>query len=421
MIPASAQSQLDQQVHRLAFAPPDEKRSLAQRLRLAVRSQGVYPASIHALYHAMADKEIPWISVPAMNLRGMTYDIARAVWRVVNRLDAGPVMFELSPAESEVCSQPLTEYTAVIQAAALREGFRGPVFFQGDHFRVLAGDQIQVVKNLCQEAVEAGMFQIDIDAAHMVERDADSLEEYQRPNAEATAEITVFARSIQPPAINLTLGGEVGEIGALNTTSDELQAFMNVYNAALPWAVHGLDKISAQTGTVHGGIVRPDGSIAPMPLDFDLALELSKMADSEYGLTGLVQHGASTLSNEYLSRLPEVGVIEVHLATQIQNIVFDHSSFPAQLLETIYANLRAPKTGPEGDPVKKETSEAQKLYHQRWGAWGDFKRELWSLEPCVREDILASLEEWFVKTFTALSLAGRRADLAKYYSLENKS
>ena len=44
----------------------------------------------------------------------------------------------------------------------------------------------------------------------------------------------------------------------------------------------GLSKISIQTGTSHGGVVLPDGSIAQVSVDFDTLQQLSAVA-KEYG------------------------------------------------------------------------------------------------------------------------------------------
>ena len=86
----------------------------------------------------------------------------------------------------------------------------------------------------------------------------------------------------------------------------------------------GLSKISIQTGTSHGGVVLPDGSIANVNLDFGILLKLSRAARSAYGMGGTVQHGASTLPENAFGKFVESEAIEVHLATNFQNIIFDH-------------------------------------------------------------------------------------------------
>ena len=56
--------------------------------------------------------------------------------------------------------------------------------------------------------------------------------------------------------------------------------------------------------------------------------KLSELSRSQYGLSGAVQHGASTLPDEAFDRFPAMGTAEIHLATGFQNIIYDSSQFP---------------------------------------------------------------------------------------------
>src|SRR5918999_3322614 len=100
---------------------------------------GVRAASINDLYLARGRGDAPggW-TVPAMNVRGMSYDTARSIFRTAIRLDVGTFILEIARSEIAYTDQRPSEYVAVVLAAALREGFRGPVFIQGDHFQVNA-------------------------------------------------------------------------------------------------------------------------------------------------------------------------------------------------------------------------------------------------------------------------------------------
>src|SRR2546428_10801336 len=72
---------------------------------------------------------------PAINIRGLAYDTARALIRARKRLDAGAVICEIARSEISYTDQRPAEYTFVIVGAALREGWRGPAFLPGDHFQ----------------------------------------------------------------------------------------------------------------------------------------------------------------------------------------------------------------------------------------------------------------------------------------------
>ena len=401
-----------------ALAPVEKRKPLIKNLTdLAIKS-GVYPATIVHIYRGLAAHKIPPMTIPAINLRGMTYDIARVVWRVAINQDAGPIIFELAPSKSVVGDQSFEEYAAMILAAAAREGWHGPVFLQGDHIAVESIEDVSETKILCRRLINPGFYQIDIDASHIPPPQGANLHEFHKENALATAEITEFIRSIEDPDVPITLGAEVGEIGKRNTSPKDVESFMSAYSARLSNGIVPFDKISVQTGTRHGGYVLVDGTTGEMPLDLILIAELGKMVRDDYTINGLVQHGASTLSFENLASLVDLGVIEVHLATGIQNIVFDHPAFPAKLRSEMISSLVTPAQSPEGDERQKSMesiSDAQQFYNARWSAWGTYKNQLWNLPMEVKNEINITLEAWFVNLFKSLQIINRQQILRHYY------
>jgi len=134
------------------------------------------------------------------------------------------------------------------------------------------------IKNLIKESIAAGFYNIDIDASTMVDLDKTDLLDQQEANGRLTAELTKFIRSVEPKGITISVGGEIGEIGHSNSTVEDLRAYMQTYRKDLPAGMKGISKISVQTGTTHGGVVLPDGSIAKVQLDFDTLEKLSKLA-----------------------------------------------------------------------------------------------------------------------------------------------
>jgi fructose/tagatose bisphosphate aldolase len=401
-----------------ALAPIAERLKLINNLTSLAIKSGVFPATIGHFYRGLATHQLPPMTIPALNLRGMTYDIARVVWRVVISQNAGPVIFELASSESEIGDQSFEEYAAMVLAAAAREGWRGPVFLQGDHIAVESLEAVSEIKIFCRRLINAGFYQIDIDASHIPPPQDANLVAFHQENAFATAEITEFIRSIEDPDNPITLGAEVGEIGKRNTSPKDIESFMSAYMARLPIGIVPFDKISVQTGTRHGGYVLVDGSTGEMPLDLLLITELGRMVRDNYAITGLVQHGASTLSFENLASLVERGVIEVHLATGIQNIIFDHPAFPADLRSEMIASLVIPFKTPEGDEQHKRIemlSDAQQFYNARWVAWGTYKHQLWSLPEEIKTEINITLESWFENLFKSLKIDNRQQFLRQYY------
>lgn len=407
---------LEQDILALALTPRDKRKKLAVQILNLTWENGLYPASIAPIYRALGRGELPPMTIPAFNVRGLTYPLARAIWRAAMQSHCGPIIFELAPSESTGCDQTFEEYAALVIAAAFKEGYQGPVFLQGDHFSLDSADDLKWLEDLALQVIESGFYQIDIDGSHLFNQKAENLTDFHTPNAEITGKLIKSIRDMQPRDVHITLGGEVGEIGGRNTSVDDLIAFQVVLQKHLSDTTPGLDKISAQTGTTHSGIVLPDGTTGRMSVDFDLISDLSRQARLS-GWSGLVQHGASTLQFEDLARLPQAGVIEVHLATQIQNILFDHPAFPLDLREQMKRELVKSTRSAEGDHLDTSDalSDAQRFYQARWAAWGIYKAQLWQLPSEVISQVSDSLADWATQIFRSLKVAQRSQVLKNYY------
>lgn len=379
-----------------------------QVVRQAAKEFKIYPHSIQAIYEARAENNLTDFSVPAMNLRTLTYDLARAVFRSAKKINAGTFIFEIARSEIGYTDQSPRQYSANIILAAVKEGYSGPVFIQGDHFQVNLKKynadpekEIQSLKSLIRAAVEAGFYNIDIDSSTLVDLSRDSVDGQQKRNFEVCAELTSTIRELEPEGMTVSVGGEIGEVGKDNSTPEELRAFMKGYNGLIG-DMKGLSKISIQTGTSHGGVVLPDGSIAKVKIDFDTLQELSRIAMSEFGMGGAVQHGASTLPKDAFHHFPERECVEVHLATQFQNIIYDH--MPPPLLGEIYAWLQDNMAAERKDGQTDE----QFFYKTRKKAFGPFKKEIFSLPLGLRDKISQALEKEFDFLFDQLNIKGTR-------------
>jgi len=375
---------------------------------------GVRPASIHELYLARGRGEVHGFTVPAINVRGASYDTARSIFRTAIAMKAGAFILEIARSEIAYTEQRPAEYVSVMLAAAMREGFRGPLFIQGDHFQVnhkkYAVDpapEVEAVKALVREAVGAGFYNIDIDTSTLVDLSRESLAEQQRLNYEVGIDILREVRSAEPEGVTISVGGEIGEVGTENSTVEELRAYMDGLNAALPRGLQGLSKISVQSGTSHGGVVLADGKIADVALDLDTLEKLSRIARDDYGLSGAVQHGASTLPDTAFNNFPAREVAEIHLATNFQNMLFD--ALPAPLRGEIYGWLRDSAK----DERKASDSDEQFFYKTRKKALGPFKAKLW--EFSAGSPALATrYDEKFRFLFDQLAIGGTAGIVAAH-------
>jgi fructose/tagatose bisphosphate aldolase len=388
-------------------------------VRAAALELGIVPASIHELYLARGRGAAPmtWCT-PAFNLRALSFHAARAMFRAAKKIDAGAFIFEIARSEIGYTGQRPAEYATNVLAAAIAEGFRGPVFLQGDHFQVSAkryksdpASEVKAVRDLATEAVGAGFFNIDIDTSTLVDIEKPTVPEQQKLNYELSSELGAHVRSLEPEGVTISIGGEIGEVGGHNSNEAELRTYMEGYNAELAKLAPGkpgLSKISIQTGTSHGGTVLPDGTIAKVNLDFDVLRELSRIARRDYGLGGTVQHGASTLPEENFNQFVVNEAIEVHLATNFMNMFYD--LIPADLRDEMYAWLKVNAAGERKDGMTDE----QFYYKSRKNAVGQFKAKAYALAAAAQDELAAAWEDQFDRLFGHLGVADTRQFVEKF-------
>src|SRR6266550_6956242 len=127
---------LDRWARTAALAELDARQAAIWAIREAAHAAGVVPASVQGLYAARGAGAWSDRTVPALNLRGWSYQTCRAAFRAAGKIGAKLLIFEQAVGEAIYAAQPPAEYTAAVLAAALREGHTGPVFLQADHDQV---------------------------------------------------------------------------------------------------------------------------------------------------------------------------------------------------------------------------------------------------------------------------------------------
>lgn len=401
---------IDDLIYTAVFGGDREKEFSRWLIRAIALDLGIVPSSIHDLYtKGMAKEELPfWFTVPAMNIRGMTYDVMRQIFKTAVEKEVGAFILEIAKSEIGYTDQRPAEYTACVLAAAIKEGFRGPVFIQGDHFQFNAKKyaedpekELENIKKLTKEAIEADFYNIDIDPSTLVDYSKSTLKEQQFHNYINTAKMTAFIREIEPEGITVSVGGEIGHIGGKNSTPEEFEAFMEGYLEELKKYgenIPHISKISVQTGTEHGGIPLPDGRVAEVKLDFSVLERIGEVARKKYSMAGAVQHGASTLPDELFHKFPEVKTAEIHLATGFQNIIYDY--LPENFKEEIYNWLKTELK----NEWKEGWTEQQFIYKTRKKAFGKFKKEFWDLPESVKAPMMEALRNKFNFLFEQLNV-----------------
>jgi fructose/tagatose bisphosphate aldolase len=410
---------IDDLVYTAVFAEDEEVKEEAKSIIREIANEfGAVSSSIHDLYMAMGRGETRDFTTPAVNIRGMTYDVARQIFKVANKHDVGAFIFEIAKSEIGYTFQRPSEYATVVLAAAIKEGYKGPVFIQGDHFQFNAKKynedpekELQAIQELTKEAIEAGFYNIDIDPSTLVDYSKPTVKEQQYHNYINTAKMTKFIREIEPEGITVSVGAEIGHIGGKNSTVEEFEAFMEGYLENIPEGMSGISKMSVQTGTEHGGIPLPSGEVAEVKLDFDVLREIGKVAREKYGLGGTVQHGASTLPDELFDKFPKSNCCEIHLATGFQNIMYDN--IPDDFKQKIYNYLKENFK----NEWKEGWTEEQFIYKTRKKGFGPFKYEWWTLEESVKNKVLEALYNKFEFLFEKLAVFGTKEYTDKYIKL----
>jgi hypothetical protein len=399
-----------------AFFSQNEAVKIQSRniIREAAAASGIIPTSIQPLYKAIGKGEVSGFTVPAMNVRALTYDFARVVFRIANTQNVGPFIFEIARSEMEYTDQTHEDFAVAVLAGAIKEGYKGPVFLQGDHYQVRKkhfvehqAEEIMDIQKLIDGAIDAQFYNIDIDASTLVDLQKPTVAEQQTLNSQMTSVFTKHIRSKQPHGVTISIGGEIGHIGDRNSTIEDFQTFMQQYNLLIPH--DGISKVSVQTGTSHGGTILPDGTMQKVELDFAVLEQIGKVARETYSMGGAVQHGASTLPLEMFTRFPEVKTLEIHLSTGFQNTVFDHlpEGLKQEMMSWVTENCRS--------DMKPDWNEQQFLYKTRKKAIGPFKRQLWELREEEKQPIVKALETQVLTLFTQLKVLGTKDAITPYF------
>ncbi len=414
---AAVRASIDDIVRLAVFGEAEDQLLARYAIHAAAPQLGAVPSSIAALYEARGRGEVSGFTAPAVNIRGMAYDMSRALFRAMQETGGAATVFELARSEMGYTFQEPAEIAAVVLAAAIAEGYQGPVFIQGDHFQANAKKfatdaegETKALEDLIRKAVAAQFYCIDIDASTLVDLSYEKVSDQQAPNAKLTARLARLVRELEPKGVRISVGGEIGEVGKHNSTVEELMAYVDGFNAIVAAREPELAKVSVQTGTSHGGIPLPDGTIAKVAIDFDTLREMSRVGRETYGMAGAVQHGASTLPDELFHRFPEIETAEIHLATGFQNQIMDHPRFPADLLAEMrtYSDVRLADERGQGE------TDLQFFYKTRKKAWGPFKRQTWDIPAEIRTELGNELQSKFTFLIRQLKAGDLREMTLKY-------
>jgi len=294
-------------------------------------------------YNEKKDGKHEFFTVPAINSRMVTMHTVRSAVKTSEKLKLPHIIFELALSESGYTGQQMDEYSALVKAGYISLGIKNKtIYIQADHYQLDpkkyeedGEKELNRVKDAIKKAVEAEVYNIDIDTSKFEKINENKTDkENQYDNAKHTAELLYFIREYEKDGkldVGVSVGGEVGEVGGGNTRYPQVNAYLEILKEELEKLggknYLGLDKVSINVGSAHGGVLGADGKpLESVPLDFQAHHDLYMLAkdDLNEGKHVLsVQHGASTLPKNYFPLFPAMHVAEVHLATGFQNVVWE--------------------------------------------------------------------------------------------------
>ena len=154
---------IDRLIHTAVFGDAESKKAARWLIWEAGWDLGIQSASIDRLYQARSRNEYQGLTVPAINVRAMAYDMARAIVASARRRGVGAFIFELARSEMEYTDQTCDEFATVMMAASIKEGHKGPIFIQGDHYQANAKKYatdpqgvIDGLRKIIGQAIQAG-------------------------------------------------------------------------------------------------------------------------------------------------------------------------------------------------------------------------------------------------------------------------
>ncbi|MBI3655706.1 MAG: hypothetical protein HY232_04705 [Acidobacteria bacterium] len=401
----------------------NEDAALRKRIRQLIHAVGrechIIPASMQRFYEARATSALGGMTIAAIGLPTLSYDLACAVFRAAGRLRVGGFAFSLSRDELETTGQSFDEFAAVIIAAALRERWQGPVFLlasrlQADarHFVARPAGEMSALRQLIDDALRAGFYNIDLDTSPLIDKGCSTLSEQLYRNYAQSAELTAYIRRVEPRGVTVSVGATLGAAGDRNSTEEDLNSFMAGYNKALAagrYGAKGLCKIVVQTCKQAYGVPLPDGQIVSLSLDMNLLRRLSYRARADFGLAGAVQQVSADWPLDIYDRFVNTDTAEIHLSDVVQDIVLEglhlHSSLHAEMDRFLKREC--------ANQWSDGMTEAAFLHRMRGRAWKAFKQPLWELSRAPRLEISALLESRIQIIFEKLGLSNTRELVAK--------
>ena len=225
--------------------------------------------------------------------------------------------------------------------------------------------------DLTAEAIAAGFYNIDVDTSTLVDlSQPTATRRSSASTASVCAEITAFIRAREPEGVTVSVGGEIGEVGGKNSTPEELHAFMDGLPAALGQRAPGARRHQQDLDPDRH---QPRRRAAARRLDRPGQDRLRRRCERcSRDRARAVRHGRRGAARRLhaagraVRPLPRArDGCEIHLATEFQNMLFDHPAFPAALKREIYELAARPTRPTSARPATPTSSSSTRRARRR--------------------------------------------------------
>lgn len=378
---------IDALLENALFNPELAVRSLAHQLIKAIANDlGIFPTSLQALYEARRRTEYLGKTVPRLAAHGLTYDMARAAFRTMKRSSTAICLFELPVETLPIAESHLQDFCSSVLAAAIKEGFYGPLFLQLGDIRYQADAFInnpqqyhQQLHQLLQLGMANGFLNFAVDTTAL-------------PH-EGFAEMASFSNTLnewQQGDRLLAHGAALGDLPSGEAALNSLCANLDTYFEHLKKEgnkAHPLCKLG----------VKIKGDLANSRVAVE---KLRDLIVSKYAFAGLTIDHLLHLSERNLRDLATWQALEVNVSELLYDRLFDSHHFPKEII----VEMRHFLTDACRHEWHVSESEEEFVHRLRHRTFAPFKKMFWEIPAATREKIGLELERTFASLFQWLGV-----------------
>ena len=420
VVPRMLQGPLtDRLVFTSSFGGNDQLRKTSRRIiHCAARVHGIYPTSLANLYNKIRTQKTREFMVPVFNIRGMTFSTARAVFRVAQKLNTQLFVFSLSPEEMDFTDQSFQEYIVSILGAAMRECYRGPVFFQIDGLRVFSaenplprGIDVSLTAGFIKESIQSGFYHFNLDD-FMPDSAAGCTNDYSQRLGHTMGWLRLIHehRATAPVVIGLAVPSS--HPGTVPSKEDVNLLSQTIFSdPAIRGTVPSIYKTKPASGVIHRS-AGPEGIPDRIEIDLEASAGFYLSSREHFNAAGIELQTAADLNTLPMAPLASAGYLEIKTGDFLQDFFFDHPLFPSGIREELHAFIETEYRS-ERDPG---LSDDAFYYGFRGRIWRQFKKSLWNLDTYTKTAIVTDMETMLGEIMARMHIANTRKLTEKYCS-----